>query len=79
MEDDKKIARFKNPYFWVILLGANVSFILAYFKIEPTNITTWGYIKEIFLEFIKNPHLVISCALMNIGIFLNPTTKGIKD
>ena len=72
---DYRTSRYKNPYFWVGIGGV----ALAAMGIDPESLTSWGIVLDNFLEFIKNPVAIVGTALAIMGVFVNPTTKGIKD
>lgn len=67
--------RFKNPYFWFGLLGV---FFTAT-GIDETTLTSWDILAHKLMDFINNPFLVLSVASALTGVFVDPTTKGIKD
>ena len=73
--EDYKTSRYKNPYFWVGLGGI----ALAAMGIDPESLTSWGIVLDNLLEFVKNPVAVVGTALAVMGVFINPTTKGIRD
>lgn len=72
---DYKTSRYKNPYFWVGIGGI----ALAAMGIDPESLTSWSIVLDNFLEFIKNPVAIVGTALALMGVFVDPTTKGIKD
>jgi len=67
--------RFKNPYFWFGLIGV----ILAAMGVSPEMFTSWEVVRQQFVEFISNPFMVGSVIIAVTGVFVNPTTKGLKD
>ncbi len=67
--------RFKNPWFWVGLLGI----ILSAMKISPETLTSWEIVKYQFFNLIKNPYMLACVFVSVLGVFIDPTTKGIKD
>ena len=70
--------RFKNPYFWLGLFGLfNVALTTA--GINAEDLTTWGILFNSLLDILKNPYTLISITLALLGIWADPTTKGIKD
>lgn len=67
--------RIKNPWFWVGLVGV----VLTAMGISPEMLTSWGAVKEAFFELIGNPYMLGSVIVAVLGIFIDPTTKGITD
>lgn len=72
---DYKTSRYKNPYFWIGLGGV----ALAAMGIDPESLTSWGIVADNIIEFVKNPVAIVSTAFAILGIFVDPTTKGVKD
>lgn len=68
-------ARMKNPFFWVSLLGV----ILTAMGASAETFTSWGSVWEAVVELVKNPYMLASVALAVLGVFIDPTTKGICD
>ena len=67
--------RFKNPYFWfglagVICTAANISF---------ESLTSWEILYENLMNILANPFLLGSVIVAVVGVFVNPTRKGLKD
>ena len=67
--------RFKNPWFWIGLVGV----ILTAMGISPETLTTWNAVAEAFKGLITNPYMLVSVAMAVIGVFVEPTSKGLKD
>lgn len=67
--------RFKNPWFWVGLLGV----ILTATGMEPTMFTSWRALCSAVLDVVKNPFLLSTAALAVLGVFVEPTSAGLKD
>lgn len=67
--------RFKNPYFWFGLLGV---FFTAT-GINAETLTSWDILGNKLMEFFGNPFLILSVISALTGVFVDPTTKGIKD
>lgn len=67
--------RAKNPWFWVGVGGV----ILTAMGISPEMLTSWGAVANAFLALIKNPFMLGSVVLAILGIFVDPTTAGLKD
>jgi len=67
--------RFKNPWFWVGL----ASVIIAASGIDAQTLTSWHLVVEAIYTVIANPVTVAAVALAILAVFINPTTKGIRD
>ncbi len=67
--------RFKNPWFWVGLVGV----VLTATGMDPEMFTSWGALCDAVLDVLKNPFLLGTAALAVLGVFVEPTTKGLKD
>lgn len=67
--------RLKNIWFWIGLLGV----ILSAMGVSADMFTSWTVVKEQFLALINNPYMLFSVLIAVIGVFVNPTTKGLKD
>lgn len=72
---DYKTNRFKNPWFWIGVGGI----ILAALGIDPQSLTSWDLVLDNALEVIKNPVAIFGAIFAILGVFVDPTTKGIKD
>ena len=67
--------RFKNPWFWVGIGGV----ILTATGMEPSMFTIWDALSGAVLDVLKNPFLLGTAALAVLGVFVEPTTKGLTD
>ena len=67
--------RFKNPWFWVGVIGV----VLTATGMDPEMFTSWGALCDAVLDVLKNPFLLGPAALAGLGVFVEPTTKGLKD
>lgn len=67
--------RFRNPWFWIGIVGV----ILTATGMDPAMFTSWGALWEAVLGVLKNPFLLGTAALAVLGVFVEPTTKGILD
>lgn len=67
--------RFKNPYFWFGLAGI----ICAAANISFESLTSWEILYENLMNIFANPFLLGSVIVAVVGVFVNPTTKGLKD
>ena len=70
---DKK--RFKNPWFWIGIIGV----ILSAMGVSPETFTSWQVVQESLLALVSNPFMLGSVAIAVLGVFVNPTTKGLGD
>ena len=67
--------RAKNPWFWISLFGV----ILTAMGISPEMFTSWDAVANAFIELVKNPYMLGSVLVAVLGVFVDPTTKGIND
>lgn len=67
--------RLKQPYFWIGLAGV----IFTATGLDATTFTSWSAVWEAFIEFWKNPYMIVSVALAIIGVISDPTTSGLGD
>lgn len=67
--------RFKNPYFWVGLLGV----IFTAMGVDTTTLTTWQSVIDAFKGLLYNPFLLVTVAMAVLGVFVDPSTGGLKD
>lgn len=67
--------RLKNPYFWLGLLGVFATSI----GVNVENLTSWQALCQAMLDYISNPSLIVASVVAILGVFIDPSTKGIKD
>lgn len=67
--------RYKNPWFWVGFCGI----IIAASGVDPQTFTSWSALAEGIFSILKNPVQLSACVLAGLGVFVDPTTRGIKD
>lgn len=67
--------RMKNPWFWVGLIGV----ILTAMGISPEMLTRWEAVWQAIVELVSNPFMLGSVAVAVLGVFVDPTTKGVGD
>ncbi len=67
--------RVKNPYFWLGLGGVIFSAAGVDFK----TLTSWSLLGNALLDILANPVAVVAVAAAVIGVFVDPSTKGLKD
>lgn len=53
--------------------------VLIYLGLETKDLTSWGIVWDIFIQFISNPYLVGLSILNAINVLIDPTTKGLSD
>lgn len=74
--------RFKNPFFWMGLVGVILSPVLAAKGMTAEDLTTWDSVANALLAIVTNPHLLGSTlmgVLSFIGVTNDPTRKGLND
>lgn len=67
--------RLKNPYFWLGLGGV----IFSSTGVDFNTLTSWNLLGEALLNILANPVAVVAVAAAIIGVFVDPSTKGLKD
>lgn len=67
--------RAKNPWFWIALGGV----ILTAMGVSPEMLTSWEAVADAFLGLIRNPYMLGSVLIAILGVFIDPTTKGVND
>lgn len=67
--------RYKNPWFWIGLLGV----ILTAMGVNPEMFTSWAVVWQALKELVSNPFMLGSVAMAVLGVFVEPTTKGLRD
>ena len=67
--------RFENPYFVFGLIGV----IFSASGIDFEMMTNWGILWDSIVSIFMNPFLLTSVIVAIIGVFVNPTTKGLRD
>lgn len=67
--------RFKNPWFWVGLVGV----IFSAMGVSPDMFTSWAAVWDAIVNLVSNPFMLGSVAMAILGIFVDPTTAGICD
>ncbi len=64
--------RFKQPAFWIATIPVAISFVYSVLAIA-------GFVPSITEESIQNLFIMVVAILAQIGITVDPTTKGIGD
>lgn len=67
--------RMKNPWFWVSLLGV----ILTAMGVSPEMFTSWDAVMQAIRDLLGNPFMLGSVTIAVMGVFIDPTTKGVSD
>ena len=67
--------RVKNPYFWLGLTGVIFSSVGIDFK----TLTSWNLLANALLDILANPVAVVAVIAALIGVFVDPSSKGLKD
>lgn len=67
--------RFKNPWFWVGLVGV----VMSAMGVSPEMFTSWSAIWDAIVNLFSNPFMLVSVVLAVLGVFVDPTTAGISD
>lgn len=67
--------RLKNPYFWLGLGGI----IFSSAGVDFNTLTSWSLLGDALLSILANPVAVVAVAAAVIGVFVDPSTKGLKD
>lgn len=71
--------RFKNPVFYVQLLLAVLTPILAYMGLTMSDLTTWPAIGNVLLQAVSNPY-ILGLVVVSVWNAINdPTTSGVSD
>lgn len=69
------IERFKNPYFYIAI----IALLFSSTGIDPETLTSWQLLEQALLDVVLNPFRIGSFVLAMVGLWMNPTTKGIQD
>lgn len=67
--------RSRNVWFWIGLVGV----VLTAMGINPEMLTSWSAVKDSLIALISNPYMIGCVIVAVVGVFIDPTTKGIKD
>ncbi len=67
-------ARLKNPKFWVQILLAIMTPILAYAGVTYADITTWESLGKLLLDAIMNPYVLGTVAVSVWNAISDPTS-----
>lgn len=53
--------------------------ILAYFGLQASDLTTWAKVREVLIDAISNPYVLLMAVVSLFNAITDPTTKGIGD
>lgn len=67
--------RLINPYFWLGLGGV----IFSVAGIDFNTLTSWKLLGQSFVDILANPVMVVSVIAAVTGVFVDTSTKGLKD
>ena len=71
--------RFKNPVFYMQLILAVLTPVLAYMGLTVKDLTTWAAVGNVLVQAVSNPY-VLALVLVSVWNAVNdPTTTGISD
>ena len=71
--------RFKNPVFYMQLILAVLTPVLAYMGLTVKDLTKWAAVGNVLLQAASNPY-VLALVLVSVWNAVNdPTTTGISD
>lgn len=68
-------SRIKNPYFWLGLGGV----IFSSAGVDFNTLTSWNLLGDALLSILANPVALVAVVAAIIGVFVDPSTKGLKD
>ena len=71
--------RFKNPSFWLSVIIAVITPILAYMGLSAEDITTWAALGNVLLQAVSNPYVLMLVVVSVYNAIVDPTTTGITD
>lgn len=71
--------RFKNPAFYVQIIIAIVTPILAYMGLTAQDITTWSALGNMLLQAVSNPYVLVLVAGSVYNAVVDPTSTGVTD
>ena len=67
--------RLRNPYFWLGIGGV----IFSAAGVDFNTLTSWSLLGQAFLDILANPVAIVAVAAAVVGVFVDPSTKGLKD
>ena len=72
-------ARIKNPSFWISVIIAVVTPVLASMGLTARDITTWGAVWDIIKGAAANPYVMLMAAVSVYNAVIDPTSPGLSD
>ena len=71
--------RIKNPVWWVQIILAILTPILAYAGLSAQDLTTWNTLGTLILNTLKNPYVLSLVAVSVWNACNDPTSSGVTD
>ena len=71
--------RIKNPVWWVQIILAILTPILAYAGLSAQDLTTWNTLGTLILNALKNPYVLSLIAVSVWNACNDPTSSGVTD
>lgn len=71
--------RIKNPVWWVQMILAILTPILAYAGLSAQDLTTWNTLGTLILDALKNPYVLSLVAVSVWNACNDPTSSGVTD
>lgn len=71
--------RFKNPMFYIQLVLALITPILAYAGLTAADITTWSKLGDLLFGAVSNPYVLTLVAASAYNAIVDPTSTGVSD
>ena len=71
--------RIKNPVWWVQIILAILTPILAYAGLSAQDLTTWNTLGTLILNALKNPYVLSLVAVSFWNACNDPTSSGVTD
>lgn len=71
--------RIKNPVWWVQMILAILTPILAYAGLSAQDLTTWNTLGTMILDALKNPYVLSLVAVSVWNACNDPTSSGVTD
>ena len=71
--------RIKNPVWWVQIILAILTPILAYAGLSAQDLTTWNTLSTLILNALKNPYVLSLVAVSVWNACNDPTSSGVTD
>ena len=72
---EKWLARAKNPSFWVSVIIAVVTPVLAYMGLTAQDMTTWGAVWDVIKGAAANPYVLLMAAVSVYNAVVGPICR----